>query len=291
MDMEIKLNFKAIGTSWSVHIPNSDISEEEISTKVKSRIEIFDKTYSRFREDSLVSEISREAGTYKFPDDADKIFSFYKDLYEVTNGLVTPLVGQILVDVGYDKEYSLKEKSEIGKIKKWEDVMEYSDGVLKTKEPIQLDFGALGKGYLVDIVSGVLNENNIFDYTINAGGDILYKTTKDKALRVGLENPTDTKEVIGVAEIINKSICGSAGNKRAWGKHHHIINPETTESPKHISALWTVAKRTILADGLATALFFVKPEKLMKIYDFEYAILWEDNSVNVSKNFPGTFFS
>ena len=165
MDMEIKLNFKAIGTSWSVHIPNSDISEEEISTKVKSRIEIFDKTYSRFREDSLVSEISREAGTYKFPDDADKIFSFYKDLYEVTNGLVTPLVGQILVDVGYDKEYSLKEKSEIGKIKKWEDVMEYSDGVLKTKEPIQLDFGALGKGYLVDIVSGVLNENNIFDYT------------------------------------------------------------------------------------------------------------------------------
>lgn len=288
--MKNQIKFKAIGTSWVIDIPNSFMNEEEITMVIKKRIDEFDKTYSRFREDSLVSEISRMAGVYNFPTDSGHMLNLYRKLYVITDGLMTPLIGQALVDTGYDNKYSLLPKKEIREVRKWDNVMNYFDFTLETKEPVILDFGAMGKGYLIDIISEILQQNNIFNYTINAGGDIAYKNTGGKKLRVGLENPSDFNEAVGVAEILDESICGSSGSRRAWGKYHHIINPETIESPGHILALWVVAKTTLLADALATALFFVSPEKLIEKYNFEYAIINKDNSVLVSKNFPGSFF-
>ena len=289
--MSAHFTFQAIGTSWVIDIPESVKNEEKLLTLIQERIEKFDITYSRFRPDSVVSKIASNAGAYTLPDDAELMFSLYRELYEMSEGSVTPLVGQVLVDVGYDAKYSLNPKDEIQKIKKWDDVMKYSYPTLEVKEPVQLDFGAVGKGYLVDIVSEVLREYGVNNYMINAGGDIAYKNTHDKTLRVGLENPENSKEVLGVVEIINKSICGSAGNRRVWGKYHHIINPNTAESPKHILGLWVVANSTQLADVLTTALFFMEPEKLEEKYDFEYAIVYTNHTFRVSKKFPGTFFN
>ena len=289
--MSTQFTFKAIGTAWTIDIPSLLVDKDDIFEIIKKRIDSFEKVYSRFLEYSLVSEIANNAGVYNFPPDSEKMFTLYRDLYDITDGLMTPLVGQVLVDAGYDSKYSLSAKNEIQKAKKWDDVMNYSNGVLETKEPVQLDFGALGKGCLIDIVSNILVENGINSYTVNAGGDISHKTSGDKKLRVGLENPEDSSEVLGVAEIKNKSICGSAGNRRAWGKYHHIMNPETRESPQHILALWVVAETTLLADAIATALFFVSPDKLLEKYDFEYAIINKDNSLTKSENFPGSFFT
>jgi thiamine biosynthesis lipoprotein len=51
-----------------------------------------------------------------------------------------------------------------------------------------------------------------------------------------------------------------------------------------------VAENGLLADGLSTALYFVEPDELAKHFDFEYAIVNEDMSLNYSPNFPAEFF-
>jgi hypothetical protein len=38
-------------------------------------------------------------------------------------------------------------------------------------------------------------------------------------------------------------------------------------------------------------LFFVDPANLRKQYSFEYAIVYDDYALNVSKGFPATFFT
>jgi len=289
--MSTNFTFKAIGTSWTIDIPQDVENEEGLLCSIKNRIDEFDKTYSRFREDSLVFEMSRKVGTYTLPEDASLMFSFYRELYEITNGKVTPLIGGTLVGAGYDLMYSLKPKENIQKTKKWDDVIKYNHPKLEIKEPTMLDFGAVGKGYLVELVADVLRGNKISEYMINAGGDIAYRNSQNKPLRVGLENPENSNEVVGVAEVINCSICGSSGNRRVWEKYHHIMDPDTIESPRHILGLWVVAKSTYLADGLATALFFVEPELLLKKYDFEYVILYADHSLKKSEKFPGQLFT
>ena len=284
-----QFNFEGIGTKWQIDIYKklSEVEGKEILAFVKNRIETFDKTYSRFREDSIVIKMSKEAGTFLLPEDAKPMLHLYYDLYKITDGFFTPLVGNLLSDAGYDAKYSLQKK-DLRKVPSWEKIISYNFPNIKIKKPAILDFGAGGKGYLVDLVGEVLQENNIFEYCINAGGDILHK---DKTpIRVGLENPENTEQVIGVYTLQNGSICGSAGNRRAWGDFTHIMNPKTLTSQKNILAVWVIAKTTFLADSLATCLFFVSAKKLADYYDFEYVLVRSDFSVEKSRNFSGELF-
>ena len=304
-----QFNFKAIGTSWQIDVYEDngvqlDLKEQnEILVKIRNRIDAFDKAYSRFRSDSLVSQISKKAGQYKFPADSVKLFETYFDLYKLTNAYFTPLVGQILVDAGYDADYSLKQKRELTIPPKWEDVMEFKGSTLKVKKPVQLDFGAAGKGYIIDLVGKVIEENDYKDYCIDAGGDILHKrkgnevrSKESEIIRVGLEDPENADQVIGVYNLGNASICGSAGNRRRWGDFTHIMNPKTLASPTEIIAVWVMADSALVADALTTCLFFVKPESLIQkspsdnLYKFEYFILFKDRSFSKSDSFKGEVF-
>ncbi len=285
-----KYEFEAIGTHWTIDI-NKELSLDEetlLLRKIKGRIAEFDFAYSRFRDDSIVSKMSQVVGEYKLPADANEMISLYKKMYEVTGGLVTPLIGKVLVDAGYDAKYSLVSK-ELTKPKRWEEVMEWKNPILKLKEPVLLDFGAGGKGYLVDIISELLEENRIHSYCVDAGGDMRHRGKEP--IKVGLEHPNDTSSVIGVLDLKDESLCGSAGNRRAWGEFHHVISPETLSSPKEILAVWTLAKTTLLADILTTGLFFVPAETLLKHFEFEYLILRPDFSIEKSENFNAELFT
>lgn len=286
-----QFTFDGIGTKWVIDIYKklSERKEGELLSKIKARVSVFDKAYSRFREDSLVTKMSRETGTFLLPEDAELIMKLYKDLYDLTGGLVTPLVGNLISDAGYDAKYSLKQKGEFAPVPAWDEVMEYIKPHLHIKKPVILDFGAAGKGYLVDLVGKVLEENGVFEYCIDAGGDILHKGSVP--IRIGLENPENIKEVVGVYTLQNGSICGSAGNRRVWGNFTHIFNPKTLKSQKSILAVWVVAKTAIVADALATCLFFVPASTLTKSYDFEYLLIHNDRSVEKSANFSDEIFT
>lgn len=283
--------FEAIGTYWCIDFPEQlDAARVEfVLNIIRDRIEIFDKTYSRFRADSTVTAMSEVAGRYELPEDAVPMFALYRKLYDLTSGAVTPLIGRALSDAGYDAMYSLTTKS-MTVPKRWDDVMHIEGSAIDLAEPALLDFGAAGKGYLIDIVSKILEENGIDSYCVDAGGDMRYRSSVGEVLRVGLENPSNASQIIGVASIVNKSICGSAGNRRAWGAFNHIMDPRLLTSPKYILAVWVVAGSTMIADGLTTALMFVNPETLRSEFDFEYAMVREDFSLVKSANFPGEFF-
>ncbi|MDD5318521.1 MAG: FAD:protein FMN transferase [Candidatus Pacebacteria bacterium] len=302
--MPSQFKFEAIGTKWVIDIWATLLpqAEAKIKTQIQERIAIFDKNYSRFRKDSLVAEMSRKTGEYRLPADAGPMLVLYKELYDVTGGLLTPLVGQTLVDAGYDASYSLEQKKPLRQPPRWEEVMELipakgdeKNFILKIKTPGLLDFGAAGKGYLIDIVGGVLEKNGIQHYCVDAGGDMRHRG--EKILQVGLENPENIEQVIGVTPLFNQALAGSAGNRRVWKNFHHIIDPMKLASPRHILALWvkvekgTVVNETMLADALATCLFFVTPSILLKKYQFEYLILYADHSIEKSEGWQGEVFS
>jgi thiamine biosynthesis lipoprotein len=285
------LTFEAIGTAWSIDFYTEISSEklEILEKKIFDRIEIFDKTYSRFRPDSIVSKIAREKGTYVLPKDAAPLLDLYKQLYSITDGAVTPLIGNVLSQAGYDANYSMQAHT-LHKPKRWEEIISFDSPKLTIKEPTILDFGAAGKGYLVDIIGALLEEHGIDSYCVDASGDMLFKHRENKKLKVGLEHPEDPTQAIGIVDLSKGSICGSAGNRRKWGDFNHIINPHTLESSKEIRAVWVIAPTTMLADALTTCLFFVPVQTIQKHFSFEYVIIKDDYTYEVSKDFPGELF-
>lgn len=285
------MEFEAIGTHWKIDIQDaiSDSTESDILKSILDRIAIYDKHYSRFRDDSLVGDMSKRSGEYILPEDAEPLFNIYETAYRLTNGSVTPLIGNLLSDAGYDAQYSLEPKA-LHRPLAWNEAMEYQFPKLTIKQPVLIDAGAAGKGYLVDIVGKLLEEHGIHSFTINAGGDILHTDKSGKIIRIGLEHPDDPTSVIGVAEIGNESICGSAGNRRAWKGFHHIMDPHSLSSPQHIKAIWVVAKEARIADMLTTCLFFVEPEVVQSEFTFEYLIVNADFSVRKSDGFNAELF-
>jgi thiamine biosynthesis lipoprotein len=332
--MTILLEFEAIGTSWSIQaeIVDQD-TQQEIKTSLQAEIEsvvnTYDKLYSRFRNDSTVAEIrqhtcsgnkssnqSSTKNSWEFPSHARDLFSFYTKMEEVTGGLFTASIGHSLEEIGYDSMYSLGNKKYHSKKVKTQDSLRFNDLTITYKDesvllsipsqpttstaPLVLDFGAAGKGQLVDLISQTLGSHYTqpTSFTVNGSGDIFHQG--NSAITVGLENPYNEQTVIGTVQIQNQALCGSASNRRTWQvgstdfntqsknsqtTYHHILNPHTLESPTHIAASWVIAQTTLEADGLATGLFLVPAPILLDAFDFEYLILYTTGRVEKSPGF------
>lgn len=161
---------------------------------------------------------------------------------------------------------------------------------IATKRPIVIDIGAIGKGYLVDIISFMLLQAGIADFIVDGSGDILHYG--QFCTKIGLEHPFDPSLVIGVVNIKNKSLCASAVNRRSWGDgNHHVLDGRTGIPVRDIVATWVIADTTAIADGLATALFFTSGDILAEQYHFSYVRMFSDGNIEISQNFQGEIFS
>lgn len=282
------LKFEAIGTTWQIdYDTHLQIKVDELNDQIRQRINQFDQRYSRFRPDSLITSMSQKAGVYPMPEDGFPLFEIYYRLHQLTNGKFTPLIGQVLSDLGYDSDYSLKARLPQSP-PEWSTVLNFNAAKIETQQPLLLDFGAAGKGYLVDLVAQILDDYQISQYCIDASGDILHQG--QSLLTIGLENPYNSQQVIGTVVINNQSLCASAGNRRQWGEYHHIIDPKTLKSVTAIKAVWVIADSAIVADAIATALFLVEPQKLLDNFEFSYLILNSNGTVIKSPDFKVELF-
>ena len=281
------LRFEGIGTAWQIDTP--DELSEVVADRVRGRVEAFDRAYSRFRSDSLVARLAEAPGTVDFPDDAAELFDLYDLLDEVSEGAVTPLVGRSLEHLGYDSAYSLTAGPGRVVPERWADAVSREGASVTTTAPTVIDVGAAGKGYLIDLVAEVLVESGVDSFVIDASGDLV---NRGEPLRVGLEHPFDPSKAIGVVTLGNESLCASGSNRRVWGEGlHHILDGRTGRPTDDVIATWAVAADGLLADGLATALFFVPPERLAEHYEFDWVRLFSTGVAERSRALRGEVFS
>jgi len=287
--------FGALGTRWE--IATGEPLDGGLRQLIVKRIDDFERTYSRFRDDSLVAHLAaaREGGRFQFPEDSTVLFDLYDRLYEATAGAVDPLVGRGLELLGYDRTYSLtpaaatvRDAEALARPKWSSDVIRDGTTVV-THAPLVIDVGAAGKGYLVDLVSEMLRTAGVNDYVIEGSGDLRH--SGQSPIRVGLEHPFDPALVIGVSNLRDAALCASGVNRRAWADGlHHVLDARTGDPVDHVVATWVVAEDAATADGLATALFVTAREKLAERFSFAYVRMFGDGRAEVSENFEGRVF-
>ena len=280
--------FEAIGAPWRIDTPD-DLTAPQRAV-VDARIEAFDRAWSRFRDDSVVSRIAREPGRHRLPDDAGPLLDWYRELYDATGGRVSPLVGRRLESLGYDATYRLTPAAVPAAIPSWPDAMAWDGEYLDTARPVLLDVGAAGKGYLVDLVSDLLAGLGIPDHVVDASGDLRVRGTASE--RIALEHPADPTKAIGVVELSEGALCASATNRRTWGEGlHHVIDAVTGIPTADVIATWVLAPDALHADGLATALFFEPAPNLFASGDVFYVRMFANGRVETSPSFPGEVFA
>lgn len=280
--------FEGIGTSWEISTP-APLSPG-LRNSVLAEVERYDSAWSRFREDSLVTRISVAPGQYELPPEATGLAALYRQLYTLSGGAMTPLIGESLERLGYDPHYSLQPRGEAAPPPAWDTVLEWHGTSLRTTAPVVLDIGAAGKGQLVDLLAGQLRSHGLTDFFIDASGDLL--NGRQEPVQVALEHPYDATKAIGTLPLGSGALCASASNRRAWGDGlHHVLDGTTGAPVRTVVATWARAGTAMEADALATALFLVPAGDLERHFRFSWLKVFSNGSAEYSAEFEGVLFT
>lgn len=330
---------RALGTG--IIISSSVPISQRVQKRIRAFVEEYESVLSRFREDSLVSRMARaeHGGEFVFPAWAGPLFALYSEFYAATRGAFDACIGADLLALGYNNsvkfvpESAASASSNIGSWANyrralpvtWSDISQDSgSATLRTNQPVQLDFGAAGKGYFVDLVTQIIKEElggempsnsdspADFDFLVNAGGDMraCFSEENDQ-IKVALENPFDTTQAVGVASIASGALCASSAARRRWNVKDkngfesnliatHLINALDGIPACDLCASWAYVSSktcdfpTAYADALATALFVSQESNLQKIVQTtsaEFAVISPNHALRKTRAFPAHFFA
>ncbi|KHN92257.1 thiamine biosynthesis protein ApbE [Pectobacterium actinidiae] len=113
---------------------------------------------------------------------------------------------------------------------------EQGHAVMLESAEMEIDLGAIAKGYIADIVRDVLHQHAIQDALINLGGNVLAigsALTDEQGLwSVGLQKPfAERDSLLGIIKMKNKSVVTSGIYERFFTVddhiYHHILDPRT----------------------------------------------------------------
>ena len=108
--------------------------------------------------------------------------------------------------------------------------------VYLAKAGMEIDLGAIAKGYIADIIKLLLAQYNIFQAIINCGGNVLTigysPITTDKQWHIGLKRPfAEANNLLGIIHVEDKSVVTSGIYERYFifndQLYHHILDPHT----------------------------------------------------------------
>lgn len=270
--------FEAIGTRWEIE--TAEPLDAGVRADVEGLIGAFDRTWSRFRDDSLVSRLAASGGVVPAPADAAAMLEVYRELSDATDGAVNPLVGESLARRGYDAGYSFVDRGAVAAPADWASLLAWDDDELQLASGAIIDVGAVGKGRLVDLVLAVVAPRTSGTVVVDASGDL---AVHGGPVRVALEHPYDATRAIGVFTVTDAALCASATNRRAWGEGlHHVLDARTGAPVRRIAATWAVAADALHADAAATALFFDEGPELAAGWGVDWVRMTTDGRVEWS---------
>lgn len=289
--------FEAIGTKWIIDLDlyNLRLDTKFIQDKILYTLNDFELKYSRFRTDSFLYSLRNKLGKFKVGSEFVQILSIYKYFYDLTSGLFSPLCGSVLENLGYDKDYSFEIRNNTDfQIPSFDNAIKIIDlESIELLQKISFDFGALGKGFLIDKVYNLLINLNINYFIINAGGDIrFYSNNTDDFIDIVLEHPLDTGLIIGnYALKSTKAICSSSTIKRAWKGKNHIIDLDKKDSVQsNVISSFVVYDNACFADALATICLLPNAQNFRINKNFESLIIFKDLSCKFTDGFKNCLF-
>lgn len=135
---------------------------------------------------------------------------------------------------------------------------------------MELDWGAIAKGFGIDLASHALIQMGIANGFINAGGDLFCwgENPDRKPWRIGIKNPRAS----GVSAIIFLSNSGAATTgdyqrffEKEGTRYHHVFDPKSGYPSRGKQSVTVVGPEALICDALSTALFVSPhPEKILK---------------------------
>ena len=280
---ELLLSGATMGTTYHVKVAAAESGKDvsSLQARIDHRLEQLNQSMSTYRVDSEISRFNRLKSidtNFKISDDFLAVMLAGDAVYRLTDGAwdgtVSPLVSlwgfgpagriakvpspqaitEALRNVGFDQiEVSAK-------------------GYLRKHRPeVTIDLASIAKGYGVDQIAELLETSGFKNYLVEIGGEVYASGRREdgRNWRVGINQPVKTSapDAVYAALELQDQAMATSGDYRNFevinGRtYSHIIDPHSGYPVAHaVVSTSVVAPNCTLADGLATALMVMGPEK------------------------------
>jgi thiamine biosynthesis lipoprotein ApbE len=210
------------------------------SSTARAVITEIDRTCSRFRADSELSQVNGNAGSGFVRVSAllDEVIGVALDAAAATDGLVDPTIGALIERAGYTvtfKDLPLDGPAielEIRSAPGWESVLHRRrDRMVALPDGASLDLGAVGKAWAADRAAHAAAERIGGAALVSCGGDVAV-AGPDRAdgWRVRVAQSIDAADSQDVL-VFDGGLATSGTESRTWRRGgqmlHHILDPST----------------------------------------------------------------
>jgi thiamine biosynthesis lipoprotein len=133
---------------------------------------------------------------------------------------------------------------------------------------IQLDFGAIAKGYAADLAIAQFKQAGFTNAIVNLGGNLRVSGQRgDRAWSIGIRHPRPDQHSRILASLHargDEAVLTSGDYERYFEfegrRYHHILDPRTGVPAQGLQSVTVVATEGAWADAASTALFVAGPQ-------------------------------
>ena len=170
---------------------------------------------------------------------------------------------------------------------------------LTLPEGVQLDLGAVAKGYTGDRLMELFRQAGAASAYVNLGGNVqvLGSSPDGDPWRIGIRDP-EGEDYAAVVEVTDQAVVTSGAYERYFEqdgvRYGHIIDPSTGyPADSGLASVTIVSPSGTLADALSTALFVMGPDRAAEYWrgrdDFDFILIGKDGSITISEGIEDSF--
>lgn len=283
-----KLQGRTMGTQWSVTLlPVEGLqSEGWLQAEIEANLYTINKSMSTYISDSEINRVS--AAPVSVPIELSSEMSAVLEealrISALTDGAYDVTVGPLVTLWGFGPEFkgdALPSEGErlaaLSKVGYEALVLDHASDTLIKREPRELDFSSIAKGYGVDEIARLLSDRGVQHFLVEIGGELRASGVNPQGLewKIAVRNPNvNNPQAADTLPLRDLSVATSGDyfNFFTVGgmNYSHVIDPKTGWPIQHdIVSVTVLHESAMTADAWATAMLVLGRDRALELAQAE----------------------
>ncbi len=289
----------AMGTMISQTLYVKDTNGEQYTEDVLQEISALEGEISRRIENSAIAQLNNNRCSV-VSDELLQVLQETTQISKDSGGALDISVGELVLLWNIDELLLEQENGRIPTKEEIEQTLQkvnyenvrFEGNQVILDGEIQLDLGAVGKGYACDRVLNYLKmQENITGGIVSVGGSVVTYGCKPDGnnFKIGIMHPREDGKYLGFVEVTGECFISTSGDYERYiemnGKrYHHILDPHTGyPAESDLCSVTVVCDNGFLSDALSTACFVLgKEDGMILIEKYGAEALFVDQNLNIS---------
>lgn len=268
---QYQLNGNTMGTYYVVKFyTDVAIDKTALQQQIDTELELVNDLMSTYRPESELMRFNRHSDGSVFPlsPKTHTVVAEALRIAQQTGGVLDVTVGPLVELWGFGARGRIEHAPDDAVIQQAQAVVGFdkltltAQGLQKANPELAVDLSPIAKGFGVDQVAAILEQNGISNYLVEIGGEMRLKGVKpeQQPWKIAIEKPVNNERAVQRILVPGDIGVATSGDYRIYFeengvRYSHLFDPRTGKPINNRTVSVTVLHPSCMtADGYATAL-------------------------------------